>query len=83
MLRMRQICLVAEDLDLIEGRLRGVFDLDVCFRDPGVGRFGLHNFLMPVGNSFLEVVSPMRPGTAGGRYLQRRAAMSLHCMITM
>ena len=72
MLRMRQICLVAEDLDLVEGHLRGVFDLDVCFRDPGVGRFGLHNFLMPVGNSFLEVVSPTRPGTAGGRYLQRR-----------
>ena len=72
MLRMRQICLVAEDLDLVEGHLRGVFGLDVCFRDPGVGRFGLHNFLMPVGNSFLEVVSPTRPGTAGGRYLQRR-----------
>ncbi len=72
MLRMRQICLVAEDLDMIEAHLRGVFGLEVCHRDPGVGRFGLHNFLMPVGNSFLEVVSPMRPGTAGGRHLQRR-----------
>ena len=72
MLRMRQICLVAEDLDMIEAHLRGVFGLEVCHRDPGVGRFGLHNFLMPVGNSFLEVVSPMTPGTAGGRYLRRR-----------
>ena len=72
MLRMRQICLVAEDLDMIESHLRGVFGLEVCHRDPGVGRFGLHNFLMPVGNSFLEVVSPMRPGTAGGRYLRHR-----------
>ena len=73
MLRMRQICLVAEDLDMIETHLRGVFGLEVCHRDPGVGRFGLHNFLMPVGNAFLEVVSPMRPGTAGGRYIQRRS----------
>lgn len=72
MLRMRQICLVAEDLDMIEGHLRGVFGLEVCHRDPGVGQFGLHNFLMPIGNSFLEVVSPMVPGTAGGRYLRRR-----------
>ena len=72
MLRMRQICLVAEDLDTIEAQLRGVFGLEVCFRDEGVGRFGLHNFLMPIGSSFLEVVSPLRPGTAGGRYLQRR-----------
>ena len=72
MLRMRQICLVAEDLDMIEGHLRGVFGLEVCHRDPGVGQFGLHNFLMPIGDSFLEVVSPMMPGTAGGRYLRRR-----------
>ena len=72
MLRMRQICLVAEDLDMIESHLRGVFGLEVCHRDPGVGQFGLHNFLMPVGNSFLEVVSPMMPGTAGGRYLRHR-----------
>ena len=72
MLRMRQICLVAEVLDMIEAHLRGVFGLEVCHRDPGVGRFGLHNFLMPVGNSFLEVVSPITPGTAGGRYLRRR-----------
>ena len=72
MLRMRQICLVAEDLDMIESHLRGVFGLEVCHRDPGVGQFGLHNFLMPVGDSFLEVVSPITPGTAGGRYLRRR-----------
>jgi len=72
MLRMRQICLVAEDLDMIESHLRGVFGLEVCHRDPGVGQFGLHNFLMPVGNSFLEVVSPIMPGTAGGRFLRRR-----------
>ncbi len=72
MLRMRQICLVAEDLDMIEAHLRGVFGLEVCHRDPGVGRFGLHNFLMPIRNSFLEVVSPITPGTAGGRYLRRR-----------
>ncbi len=74
MLRMRQICLVAGDLELIEGQLREVFGLEVCHRDPGVGRFGLHNFLMPVGNAFLEVVSPLEPGlgTAGGRYLERR-----------
>ena len=72
MLRMRQICLVAEDLDMIEAHLRGVFGLEVCHRDPGVGQFGLHNFLMPIANSFLEVVSPMLPGTPAGRFLRRR-----------
>ena len=72
MLRIRQICLVAEDLDKIEAGMRAVFGLEVCFRDPGVGKFGLHNFLMPIGNSFLETVAPVEENTTGGRYLERR-----------
>lgn len=72
MLRLRQIALVAHDLDAAEADLSAVFGLAVCHRDPGVGRFGLHNFLMPVGNSFLEVVAPTEDNTAAGRYLDRR-----------
>ena len=72
MLRMRQICLVAADLDGAQAQLEAAFGLAVCHRDPGVGRFGLHNFLMPIGNAFLEVVSPLEEGTAGGRFLERR-----------
>jgi glyoxalase-like protein len=72
MLRLRQIALVAHDLDSAEADLSAVFGLAVCHRDPGVGRFGLHNFLMPVGNSFLEVVAPTEDNTAAGRYLDRR-----------
>jgi hypothetical protein len=48
--------------------------LSVCHRDPGVGAFGLHNVLMAVGDTFLEVVSPVREGTTAGRFLERRAA---------
>jgi hypothetical protein len=69
---MRQICLVAADLDKAEADLTSIFGLAVCHRDPSVEVFGLHNFLLPVGNSFLEVVAPFREGTAAGRYLERR-----------
>jgi hypothetical protein len=72
MLRMRQICLVASDLKKAEEDLAAVFGLAVCHRDPGVEVFGLKNFLMPVGNNFLEVVAPFRENTAAGRYLERR-----------
>ena len=82
MLRMRQICLVARDLDAVEADLSAVFGLAVCYRDPGVERFGLHNFLMPVGNNFLEVVAPTREGTAGGRYLDRRGGDGGYMVIT-
>jgi hypothetical protein len=37
-----------------------------------VAAFGLHNAVMPVGDTFLEVVSPLRPGTSAGRFLERR-----------
>ncbi len=75
-IRMRQICLVAHDLASTEKLFADVLNLSVCFRDPAVGKYGLENFLSPVGVSFLEVVAPMadkQPDeTAGGRYLQRR-----------
>jgi hypothetical protein len=49
-----------------------VLGVEVCFRDPGVAEFGLHNALMPIGSCFLEVVSPTRPDTTAGRLLARR-----------
>lgn len=73
-IRIRQICLVAHDLDRVQGLCEAVFGVEVCYRDPGVGKYGLHNFLIPFGNQFLETVSP-QPGehdTPGGRYLHRR-----------
>jgi hypothetical protein len=75
-LRMRQICLVAHDLAATQKAFEDVLDLSVCFSDPAVGRWGLENFLSPVGFSFLEVVAPMADKqpeeTAAGRYLERR-----------
>ncbi|MSO75342.1 MAG: hypothetical protein EXQ87_00310 [Alphaproteobacteria bacterium] len=71
-LRMRQICLVARDLDQAVGDLTAVFGLGVCYKDPSVAKWGLDNALMPIGNDFLEVVAPVKDGTAAGRYLDRR-----------
>ena len=72
MLRLRQIALVAQDLDHVVEEFRTKLGVDVAFNDPSVATFGLRNAVMPVGNQFVEVVSPTREGTAGGRYLERR-----------
>jgi len=72
-LRLRQICLVARELEPVVEDLCAVFGVKVCHRDPAVAHFGLQNALMPFGSSFLEVVAPLRDGTAAGRYLARRA----------
>jgi hypothetical protein len=71
-LRLRQIALVAHKLAPIQKDMHDVFGLEVGFRDPGVKTFGLENALFPVGNQFIEVVSPIQENTAGGRYLDRR-----------
>ena len=71
-MRLRQIALVAHDLDRVTADLCAVLGIEVAFRDPGVGVFGLHNAVMPVGDTFLEVVSPVQPNTTAGRYLERR-----------
>ena len=81
-LRLRQICLVASELDSVVDRLTRVLGLEVCFVDAAVGKYGLVNSLLPVGNQFLEVVAPTAPGTAAGRYLDRRGDDGGYMVIT-
>ena len=64
-LRLRQIALVAEKLEPAVDDLRSVLGIEVCFRDPGVERFGLENALFPIGNQFIEVVAPTQPRHRG------------------
>ena len=81
-LRLRQICFVAEKLAPVEEALCDVLGIKVCFRDPGVGNFGLENALFPIGNQLLEVVAPIEENTAGGRYLERRGGDGGYMFIT-
>jgi hypothetical protein len=69
--RLRQIALVAHDLDAVVADLHQAFELEVGYSDPAVAMFGLRNALLPIGTQFIEVVTPTRDGTAGGRQLQR------------
>src|SRR5437660_11468248 len=71
-MRLRQVVLAARDLDPVVDSICSALGLEVCYRDPGVGFFGLHNALMAVGDAFIEVVSPVQDGTAAGRYLDKR-----------
>jgi hypothetical protein len=70
--KLRQLVLVAADLEAVVGQLTSALGIEVAYRDPGVASFGLVNAVMPVGDQFLEVVSPAQPDTAAGRYLERR-----------
>jgi hypothetical protein len=69
--RLRQAVLVAGDLEPAAEALRAALNLGEPFRDPGVGEFGLANVVFALGDCFIEIVSPIRAGTAAGRYLER------------
>ena len=71
-MRLRQIALVARALEPVVEDLSAVLGLTVVFRDPSVAVFGLENAVTAVGDTFLEVVSPVREDTAAGRLLERR-----------
>src|ERR1044071_8201332 len=71
-MRLRQIALVAHDLAKAREDVTAVLGLGKDFPDPGVGAFGLSNAVWPVGDTFLEVVSPHREGTTAGRLLEKR-----------
>ena len=71
-MRVRQLVLVANERDEIVNDLEKLFNIQVSFYDPGIKFFGLENAVLPVGDTFLEVVSPIEEGTTAGRYLERR-----------
>ena len=72
LVRLRQVALVAYELEPVVDSLCDVLGIEVAFHDPGVEVFGLRNAVMPVGDTFLEVVAPGRSGTTAGRLLDRR-----------
>jgi hypothetical protein len=69
--RLRQAVVTAADRDAVRKALEELLELGEPFADPGVAEFGLHNWVFPVGDTFLEIVSPTRPGTTAGRLLDR------------
>jgi hypothetical protein len=72
-LRLRQAVVAASDRDAVVAAWARELGLGAAFHDPGVARFGLCNGVVPVGDTFLEVVAPAVPGagSAAERHMER------------
>ena len=70
--QLKQMAVVGKDFDSRVADFVDVLDLQVCFNDPGVGKFGLINALFAFGETFLEIVVPNQPDTTAGRLLDKR-----------
>ncbi len=78
---LRQVCLVANQLEPAINELTSVLGIERCYVDSGVRKFGLENTLMPIGTNFLEVVAPVEEGTAAGRYLAKHGGDSGYILV--
>lgn len=71
-MRLRQVVLAAADLEATIEQIDHIFGNQVAFRDPGVEFFALRNAVFAIGDTFLEVVSPLGEEAAAERYRRRR-----------
>jgi hypothetical protein len=73
-LRLRQAVVAAVDRDAVVATWARELGTGAPFHDPGVGAFGLCNSVVPVGDAFLEVVSPLEAGggSAAERFMVRQ-----------
>ncbi|MCP3394032.1 hypothetical protein NLM27_35330 [Bradyrhizobium sp. CCGB12] len=69
--RLRQICLVAPQLEPVISDIAEIMGLAVCYRDGNVAKYGLENALLPVDTILLEVVAPFKGGTTAGRFIEK------------
>jgi hypothetical protein len=70
-MRIRQIVFAAASLSEGRAAVASLFQLAPPFRDLGVQEFGIDNAVFVFGDQFIEVISPMHPGSACGRHLER------------
>ena len=69
--RVRQVVLAAADLEAATAELEHELGVTSPYHDEGVAHFGLRNAVFSLGDSFVEVVSPLRADTAVSRHLER------------
>jgi hypothetical protein len=74
--RIRQAVLAAWEIESTVERLRAEFGLGEPYRDPGVAHFGLVNAVFAIGDTFLEVVSPVTADEPGARTAARQLERS-------
>ena len=70
--RLRQVVLAVSDLDQRIELFRADLGLGEPFADPAIEYFGLRNAVFAIGDTFLELISPIREGTTVGRILEKR-----------
>ncbi|MDC3090483.1 hypothetical protein OA340_01115 [Paracoccaceae bacterium] len=71
-MRLRQLVIATSEMDLLADSICDLFELKRTFSDPQLIVFGLENVLIPLGDTFLELVTPVKENTSAERFLKKR-----------
>ncbi len=71
-MRLRQLVIATGDIDSLADTICDLFELRRTYSDPELIIFGLKNVLIPLGDTFLELVTPVKENTSAERFLKKR-----------
>ena len=70
-MRLRQLVFVSKERDRLAKEICDVFDLKEAYNDPGLISFGLKNVLIPLNDTFFEIVMPVQENTTAERFFEK------------
>ena len=71
-MRLRQLVFVSRERDRLARQICTLLDLKETYHDAGLINFGLENVLIPLGDTFFEIVMPVQENTTAERFLEKR-----------
>ena len=71
-MRLRQLVFVSRERDKLAREICTLLDLKETYHDAGLINFGLENVLIPLGDTFFEIVMPVQENTTAERFLDKR-----------
>ena len=70
-MRLRQLVFVSKERDRLAKEICDVFELKEAYNDPGLINFGLKNVLIPLNDTFFEIVMPVQENTTAERFFDK------------
>ena len=71
-MRLRQLVIATNKIEVLADNICDLFELKRTYSDPELIVFGLENILIPLGDTFIELVTPIKENTSAERFLKKR-----------
>ena len=76
-MRLRQLVIATNNIEVLADNICNLFELKRTYRDPELIVFGLENILIPLGDTFIELVTPVKENTSAERFLKKGSKVYL------